>query len=211
MIKYLSEERGEYYDHTGKPTSREAAFEMMDQCVMYMGAEETLDALVRALGADDVCDAFAYIFRNYEIPYPGEEEDEDELYESKSRKRRMKESYESTAIDILNKIRAEDDGIARFATLQDMTYSYCLVPYCNPEDVGTGYRGDIARCLEYTLHELLDSGMENQLWVMGAFKRDYDDEVENELDDLEEIISIDLDYFIFAPSSFEVIECGASV
>ena len=78
MIKYLSEERGEYYDHTGKPTSREAAFEMMDQCVMYMGAEETLDALVRALGADDVCDAFAYIFRNYEIPYPGEEEDEDE-------------------------------------------------------------------------------------------------------------------------------------
>lgn len=94
MIKYLSEERGAYYDHTGKPTSREAAFEMMDQCVMYMGAEETLDALVSALGADDVCDAFAYIFRNYEIPYPGEE-DED-LYESKRRKnRRFKETTSS--------------------------------------------------------------------------------------------------------------------
>ena len=83
MIKYLSE--NEYYDHTGKPTSLENAWECMDQCVMYMGAEETLDALVRALDADSVCDAFAYIFRNYEIPYPGEE-DEEEFYESKAYK-----------------------------------------------------------------------------------------------------------------------------
>jgi len=82
MIKYLSEDS--YYDHTGKPTSLENALECMDQCIMYLGAEEAFEALVRALDADSSCDAFAYIFRNYEIPYPGEE-DED-LYESRKRR-----------------------------------------------------------------------------------------------------------------------------
>jgi len=137
----------------------------------------------------------------------GEQLNDNYRRRTESRRRRMKESYADDAIAILNKIRAEDDGIAQFAQVGDYTYSYCLVPYCEPEDLGQDYDGDIANCLEYTLHELIDNGYEDSVGrVMGAFERDYDDEDQNEREEYGELIDIDLGYCVNAITQFEVVE-----
>lgn len=126
--------------------------------------------------------------------------------ESRSYRRRIKESYSHIdPVENLEMIKDEDDGIAEFATLGSYINFYCLVPYASDYDPND-YRGDIAGCLEYTLHKLIDNGYEDNVGkVMGAFKRDYDNEWQNEQEEYGELINIDLGYCIPSLTSFYLI------
>ena len=205
MIKFFETVRhGKYQEVTGK--QKGDPFDMANCLIERLGCEDVLTYLIAIIGDEIACDALAEICQIFKIPYTGADVSS---HKHESRRRRMKESYMDDDLNILRSIAAEDDGIARYVI--HGVYYYCLVPYCTDCDTDD-YRGDIMGCLEYTLHELIDSGHEDDVGIMGAFMHDFSDENPS-YDELAEyeLMDIDLGYCMYNLEYFEIIECPVGV